>query len=147
MPPTGLNSVKKRRSYRRRVTAARHCRHTGPSHGSHATRAQCGVKAIMIAPDWRHAFTRIQIEYIEMPDLKLTLAQIRRLCDLPQDLCERAVAALLQVGFLWRAPDGRFVRRALGRAGREISDRDVDQRSSTRLPDRRLESNTEFTWL
>ena len=57
----------------------------------------------MIASDWRLAFTRIQIEYIEMPDLKLTLAQIRRLCDLPQDLCERAVAALLQVGFLWRA--------------------------------------------
>ena len=56
----------------------------------------------MIAPDLRHAFTRIQIEFIEMPDLKLTLAQVRRLCDLPQDLCEAAMAALLEVGFLWR---------------------------------------------
>jgi len=100
------------------MTTARHRRRAGASHNGHARRAQCGVEAIMIAPDWRLAFTRIQIEYIEMPDLKLTLAQIRRLCDLPQDLCERAVAALLQVGFLWRAPDGRFVRRALGRAGR-----------------------------
>jgi hypothetical protein len=84
------------------------------------------VEALMMSHEWRHAFTRIQVEYIEMPDLKLTLAQIRRLCDLPEDLCEPAVAALLQVGFLWRAPDGRFVRRALGRAGREITESDVD---------------------
>jgi hypothetical protein len=80
----------------------------------------------MMAYEWRHAFTRIQIEYIEMPDLKLTLAQIRRLCDLPEELCAPAVAALEQVGFLWRTPDGRFVRRALGRAGREISESDLD---------------------
>jgi hypothetical protein len=75
----------------------------------------------MIPCDWRHAFTRIQIEYIEMPDLKLTSAQIRRLCDLSLDVCEPAIAALERSGFLWRAHDGRFVRRALGRAGREIS--------------------------
>jgi len=80
----------------------------------------------MIPCDWRYAFTRIQIEYIEMPDLKLTLAQIRRLCDLPHDMCGPAVAALQQAGFLWCAPDGRFVRRALGRAGREISALEVD---------------------
>ena len=80
----------------------------------------------MMSYEWRHAFTRIQVEYIEMPDLKLTLTQIRRLCDLPEELCEAAVAALLQVGFLWRAPDGRFVRRALGRAGREINESHVD---------------------
>jgi hypothetical protein len=84
------------------------------------------VEALMMSYEWRHAFTRIQVEYIEMPDLKLTLTQIRRLCDLPEELCEGAVAALLQVGFLWRAPDGRFVRRALGRAGRELSESNVD---------------------
>ena len=71
--------------------------------------------------DWRFAFTRIQVEYIEMPDLKLTPTQIRRLCDLPQDVCEAALAALEQADVLWRAPDGRFRRRAPGRAGREIS--------------------------
>jgi hypothetical protein len=84
------------------------------------------VEALMMAYEWRHAFTRIQIEYIEMPDLKLTLAQIRRLCDLPEELCQPAVSALERVGFLWRTADGRFVRRALGRAGREISDADID---------------------
>jgi hypothetical protein len=76
----------------------------------------------MIPCDWRFAFTRIQIEYIEMPDLMLSFAQIRRLCDLPLDVCVPAVAALEEAGFLWRAPDGRYVRRALGRAGREISE-------------------------
>ena len=80
----------------------------------------------MVATEWRLAFTRIQIEYIEMPDLKLTLAQIRRLCDLSDDLCTPAVEALQRLGFLWQAADGRFVRRALGRAGREISDADVE---------------------
>ena len=79
-----------------------------------------------MAQDWRHAFTRIQIEFIEMPDLKLTLAQIRRLCDLTDDVCIPAVAALQESGFLWRAADGRFVRRAYGRAGREISAGDAD---------------------
>jgi hypothetical protein len=70
--------------------------------------------------EWRFAFTRIQVEYIEMPDLKLTLVQIRRLCDLHEDVCDAAIVALEEAGFLWRAPDGRFVRRAVGRAGREI---------------------------
>jgi hypothetical protein len=72
--------------------------------------------------EWWFAFTRIQVEYIEMPDLKLTPEQIRRLCDLPHDLCEAAILALEQSGFLWRAPDGRFVRRVFGRVGREISE-------------------------
>ena len=79
-----------------------------------------------MAHEWHHAFTRIQIEYIEMPDLKLSLEQIRRLCDLPDDLCQPAVAALQEVGFLWRAPDGRFVRRALGRVGREMGATDLE---------------------
>jgi hypothetical protein len=87
----------------------------------------------MIAHDWHHAFTRIQIEFIEMPDLKLTLEQIRRLCDLPDDLCQPAVVALEEVGFLWRAPDGRFVRRALGRVGREMGASDLDLSSAYAL--------------
>src|SRR5258707_15883438 len=77
----------------------------------------------MSPTEWRFAFTRIQLEYIEMPDLKLTEAQVRRLCNLPQDVCAAALAALLQAGFLWRSPDGRLVRRALGRAGRETAER------------------------
>jgi hypothetical protein len=54
---------------------------------------------------------RIQIEYIEMPDLKLTLAQLRRLCALPPDVCEAAVADLVRSGFLWKTGEGTFLRR------------------------------------
>jgi hypothetical protein len=54
---------------------------------------------------------RIQIEYIEMPDLKLTLAQLRRLCALPPDVCEAAVADLVRSGFLWKTGEGAFLRR------------------------------------
>jgi DNA-binding IclR family transcriptional regulator len=52
---------------------------------------------------------RIRLEYLEMPDLKLTLPQVRRLCDLPQDACESAVEALLSVGFLQQSDTGRFL--------------------------------------
>jgi hypothetical protein len=54
---------------------------------------------------------RIQIEYIEMPDLKLTLAQLRRLCALPPDVCDAAVADLVRSGFLWKTGEGTFLRR------------------------------------
>jgi hypothetical protein len=57
------------------------------------------------------ACTRIQLEYIEMPDLKLTLAQVRRLCGLRQDVCETAVQSLVATGFLWQRPDGAILRR------------------------------------
>lgn len=66
-----------------------------------------------IAP--RAATLRIQIEYIETPSLKLTLAQAARLCDLPRDICEAAVASLVTTGFLSQAGDGRYLRCGLGR--------------------------------
>ena len=60
------------------------------------------------------ARTRIEIEYIEMPDLKLTVPQLRRLCALPLDVCETAVAELVRSGFLRRTAEGTFLRRGLG---------------------------------
>jgi hypothetical protein len=59
---------------------------------------------------------RIQIEFIEMPGLKLTLAQIARLCDLPKDVCEPAIALLVTRGFLAGTADGSFLRRGLDAA-------------------------------
>ena len=53
---------------------------------------------------------RIQIEYCEMPDLKLTRAQVGRVCDLPRDLCEAAISSLVEAGFLLKAGDGRYLR-------------------------------------
>lgn len=45
-----------------------------------------------------------------MPEMKLTLAQMRRLMNLPIDSCEVALAALVDSGFLVRRKDGAFVR-------------------------------------
>ena len=55
------------------------------------------------------ALDRIRREYQEMPDLSLTLPQVRRLCDLPQGLCETAVNELLSLGFLQQARNGRYL--------------------------------------
>ena len=57
------------------------------------------------------ALIRIQMEYSEMPGLKLTPHQIGRLCGLPKDVCQEAVDLLLERGFLTRSPDGAVLRR------------------------------------
>ena len=55
---------------------------------------------------------RIQLEYLEMPHMKLTLRQARRMWSLPQEVCDRAMALLVDRGFLVRSTDGGFLRRA-----------------------------------
>lgn len=70
---------------------------------------------------WNDALTRIQVEYVEMPDLKLTPRQIGRLCNLPQDLCAAALAALVRTGFLLEAQGGTYLRRGLGRRRANLS--------------------------
>jgi hypothetical protein len=44
--------------------------------------------------------------------LKLTVAQARRLWALPMDLCDDALARLVEQGFLARTDSGGYVRRA-----------------------------------
>lgn len=58
------------------------------------------------------ACERIQTEYLEMPDLKLTPAQVRRLCGLRTEVCEAAVRVLVANGFLHVATNGTLLRRA-----------------------------------
>jgi hypothetical protein len=64
----------------------------------------------MEVADIRNALHRIRMEYVEMPEMKLTLAQMRRLMNLPVDACEVALATLVDSGFLVRRQDGAFVR-------------------------------------
>jgi hypothetical protein len=66
--------------------------------------------------DQNTAITRIAVEYIEMPDLKLTAVQARRLWNIPGDVCDRALAALVARGFLVQTRTGAFLRRASGSA-------------------------------
>ena len=54
--------------------------------------------------------TRIQLVYMEMPEIRLTRQQIRRLLSLPVDICEDALKALVASGFLRESLEGMLVR-------------------------------------
>jgi hypothetical protein len=69
-----------------------------------------------VGPNLLDALVRIQIEYVEMPQLKLTARQVERLWNLPAAVCEAALSALLHKGFLAKASDGAYVRCSARRA-------------------------------
>jgi len=50
--------------------------------------------------------TRIQLVFMEMPEIRLTRHQIRRLLNLSIEACEDAVRALLTSGFLTESLEG-----------------------------------------
>ena len=52
--------------------------------------------------------TRIRGEYLEMPGLRLTPAQARRLWGLEQNECQRLLDALVNARFLRRTHDGAY---------------------------------------
>ena len=54
----------------------------------------------------------IRMEYSELPELRLTFWQAQRLWSFSEELCERALTALIASGFLARTPDGVYVRRS-----------------------------------
>lgn len=58
--------------------------------------------------------SRMTVEYIEMPDLKLSLAQARRLWNVPEQVCAAALDVLVERGFLVQTRTGAFLRRASG---------------------------------
>ena len=55
-------------------------------------------------------FERVQGEYIEMPGLRLTLAQAQRLWGLDRAACDAVLGALVDAKFLIRNLDGAYVR-------------------------------------
>lgn len=56
-----------------------------------------------------HLLTRIRAEYREMPGLRLTLLQARRLWGIDILTCSAALAALEATGFLMTTRDGAYV--------------------------------------
>ena len=64
------------------------------------------------ATSWNPAdiLHRVRGEYLEMPGLRLTLAQAQRLWNLDADSCQAILGNLQQSGFLSRTRDGAFVR-------------------------------------
>jgi len=54
---------------------------------------------------------RVRAEFQEMPDLRLTASQVRRLCDVTESACLAALNELVETGFLLTHTDGSYVRR------------------------------------
>ena len=59
--------------------------------------------------------TRIRGEYLEMPGLRLTLAQAQRLCGVEPILCRRVLDALVETKFLCVTTSGHYARLTTGR--------------------------------
>lgn len=53
---------------------------------------------------------RIQGEFVEMPGLRVTAAQARRLWGLEHDVCDALLGALVDAKFLARTRDGAYIR-------------------------------------
>jgi hypothetical protein len=60
--------------------------------------------------DFEDAIELIHMEYAEMPGLRLTFSQARRMWNLTDAVCERALGALTASGFLEQRRDGTYVR-------------------------------------
>jgi len=53
---------------------------------------------------------RARGEFMEMPGLRLTVSQARKLWNLDATLCESLLSSLVEARFLVRLQDGAFVR-------------------------------------
>ena len=67
------------------------------------TRTTCGHE---------DAVVRIAVDFIEMPDLIVTARQAQRLWNLPAQICDGALAALIERGFLVQTRAGAYLRRS-----------------------------------
>ena len=67
------------------------------------------------------AMSRIAVEYIEMPDLMLTVQQASRLWNLPVAVATAALSSLAARGFLTETRRGAFLRSASGPSLRTAS--------------------------
>jgi len=57
---------------------------------------------------------RIRAEYLEMPGLRLTLAQAQRLCGVDRADCKAVLDGLVDAKFLCTKPDGAYARASDG---------------------------------
>jgi hypothetical protein len=61
-------------------------------------------------PGIQDVVRRIRGEYLEMPGLRLTAAQARRLWRLDESSCDAVLGALVDDRFLAKTRDGAFIR-------------------------------------
>ena len=62
--------------------------------------------------------SRIRAEFLEMPGMRLTIHQVRRLCGIEQSLCQMVLDALVDETFLCVKPDGSYARTTDGDVSR-----------------------------
>ena len=63
---------------------------------------------------YRQAFDRIKAEYLEMPGMRLTPAQVERLSGVDVAICEAVLDDLVRAQFLCKAVDGSYARASDG---------------------------------
>jgi hypothetical protein len=61
---------------------------------------------------WQAAVNRIRAEFEEMPSLRVTLSEARRLFGLPDPAATWVLRRLAREGFLVRTARGEYIRRA-----------------------------------
>jgi hypothetical protein len=85
------------------------CREDGMSECGQIHTRRTNVPNVLVSPD---LLRTIEGEFAEMPGMRLTEAQFRRLWTLDPTDCEHITTALVKSGVLARGPDGRYCRRA-----------------------------------
>jgi hypothetical protein len=65
---------------------------------------------------YQQVFERIRAEYVEMPGMQLTLAQVHRLSGVDRSICQQVLDDLVRAKFLRMAHDGRYRRLTDGKA-------------------------------
>ena len=66
----------------------------------------------------RSTIERLRTEFLEMPGLRLSVAQTQRLCGVDQTLCQDVLDALVDVKFLRVNAGGTYARASDGEAMR-----------------------------
>jgi len=66
----------------------------------------------------RRTIERLRAEFLEMPGLRLTVAQVQRLCGVDSTICQTVLDALVDLKFLRVNPDGTYTRLSDGDAVR-----------------------------
>jgi len=62
----------------------------------------------------KQAIDRLRAEFLEMPGMRLSAAQVQRLCGIERTICASALDALVSEGFLSLTSEGRYARQSDG---------------------------------
>lgn len=108
MPETSRHENRVRRELPQRTTGWSHPR--TPTLQLKPDRRRAGQRDRRDVVSRAERVLRVRTEYEEMPGLRLTLAQAKRLFRLREDVCVRVLDTLVQTRVLRKDPCGCFVR-------------------------------------